>query len=75
MSPARPLSGSSPQQLLLGFILSGLLEENLRRTLTLADGAWSFLLERPAALVIALLCVLVWSVVVVRLLRGRGGGS
>jgi putative tricarboxylic transport membrane protein len=33
--------------LLLGFILGGMLEDNLRRALTLSDGSWSFLFERP----------------------------
>ena len=36
--------------LLLGFILSGLFEENLRRALLLSDGSWSYLLDRPLAL-------------------------
>lgn len=33
--------------LLLGFILGGMLEDNLRRALTLSDGSWGFLLDRP----------------------------
>jgi putative tricarboxylic transport membrane protein len=36
--------------LLLGFILSGLFEENLRRALLLSDGSWLYLLDRPLAL-------------------------
>ena len=41
--------------LLLGFILRGLFEENLRRALLLSDGQWQYLLERP--LTLGLLCV------------------
>lgn len=33
--------------LLLGFILGGMLEDNLRRALTLSDGSWMFLIDRP----------------------------
>ena len=36
--------------LLLGFILSGLFEENLQRALLLSDGNFAYLLERPVAL-------------------------
>lgn len=36
--------------LLLGFILSALFEENLRRALLLSDGQWTYLLERPITL-------------------------
>ena len=41
--------------LLLGFILGGILEDNLRRALALADGQWSFLLERPITLILIFL--------------------
>jgi len=40
---------------LLGFILSGYLEDNLQRALILYDGSFRFLWERPAALSIMLL--------------------
>ena len=46
--------------LLLGFILSGMLEDNLRRTLLLVDGDWALLLDRPASVALFALCVLVW---------------
>jgi putative tricarboxylic transport membrane protein len=36
--------------LLLGFILSGLFEENLRRAILLSDGSWLYLIDRPVAL-------------------------
>ena len=41
--------------LLLGFILSGLFEENLQRALLLSDGNFTYLLERPVALGILLM--------------------
>lgn len=46
--------------LLLGFILSGLLEENARRTLFIAESGIDVLLSRPAFLVLAALLALVW---------------
>lgn len=63
--------------LLLGFILSGMLEENLRRTLYLADGSWTSLVERPLTAVLAVACLLVWIAPLWRRLRHRsdaGGG-
>ncbi|MFT5559674.1 MAG: putative tricarboxylic transport membrane protein [Psychromonas sp.] len=45
--------------LLLGFILGGLMEENLRRSLMLSDGSLSFLWERPITLGFSLTAVLV----------------
>ena len=61
--------------LLLGFILSGMLEENLRRTLYLADGSWGFLVERPLTLVLAVACAAVWIAPVRRAWRGRADGT
>lgn len=43
--------------LLLGFILGGMLEDNLRRAITLSDGSWSFLWDRPLTLSLAILTV------------------
>ena len=43
--------------LLLGFILGGMLEDNLRRTLLLYDTSLDFLWDRPQSLAIALMCV------------------
>ena len=65
------LAGFPLAPLLLGFILSGMLEDNLRRTLLLADGDFALLLERPASVVLALACVAVWLAPAVRLLRER----
>ncbi len=44
--------------LLLGFILGGMMEDNLRRALTLSDGSWTFLFDRPMTTVLfAILCL------------------
>lgn len=45
--------------LLLGFILGGLMEENLRRALMISDGELSFLWERPITLTFTVLALLV----------------
>jgi len=45
--------------LLLGFILGGLMEDNLRRSLIIYDGSMSFLWERPLTLGIMILTVVV----------------
>jgi putative tricarboxylic transport membrane protein len=44
--------------LLLGFILGGMMEENLRRALMISDGDWRFLWERPITLTFTVLAVL-----------------
>lgn len=44
--------------MLLGFILGGLLEDNLRRSLIISDGNLSYLLDRPISLVLATLIFL-----------------
>ena len=51
--------------LLLGFILGGLFEENLQRSLILFDGSWQFLWTRPATLIMSMATVvfLVWPLV------------
>lgn len=45
--------------LLLGFILGGLMEENLRRALMISDGEISFLWERPITLAFTVISVIV----------------
>ncbi len=48
--------------MILGFILGGMMEENLRRALLINNDSWSFLWERPltfSILVIAALCLFV----------------
>jgi putative tricarboxylic transport membrane protein len=57
--------------LLLGFILSGLLEENLRRTLLLSDNSLWIVVERPASLTIAMLCLVLWAIPGLRAWRQR----
>ncbi len=51
--------------LLLGFILGGMLEENLRRSLLIYDGSFSFIWERPIALTLTVFTVLalIWPLV------------
>lgn len=45
--------------MLLGFILGGIMEKNLSRALTISDGSFAFLLERPLTLGILSVAVLV----------------
>ena len=44
--------------LLLGFILGGMLEDNLRRALLIWDGSFAFLLQRPITLTIVIVTLL-----------------
>jgi putative tricarboxylic transport membrane protein len=44
--------------LLLGFILGGMLEDNLRRALTISDGNWTFLVDRPITMVLLVIIAL-----------------
>ena len=57
--------------LLLGFILSGMFEDNLRRTLLLADGDIALLLERPVSIALLAACLAVWLAPAMRVLRER----
>ncbi|GAA0784255.1 tripartite tricarboxylate transporter permease [Marinobacterium sediminicola] len=45
--------------MLLGFILGGIMEKNLGRALTMTDGSFSFLWDRPLTLTITLIAVFV----------------
>ncbi|NKB99162.1 MAG: tripartite tricarboxylate transporter permease [Pseudomonadales bacterium] len=45
--------------MILGFILGGMIEENLRRALLIYDGTWVFLWERPLTAAIMVLVVMV----------------
>ena len=45
--------------LILAFVLGGLMEENLRRSLLISDGSWSFLWDRPLTLVIMITILLI----------------
>jgi putative tricarboxylic transport membrane protein len=57
--------------LILGFILGGMMEENLRRALTISDGSISFLWERPITLTILVLTLLILVVPPVQAWRAR----
>ena len=59
--------------LLLGFILGGMLEDNLRRALAVADGQFSFLLDRPTTMILMALVVIAIIVPLTRAItRARG---
>ena len=45
--------------LILAFVLGGLMEENLRRSLLISDGSWSFLWDRPLTLGIMSIIILI----------------
>ncbi len=45
--------------MILGFILGGLIEENLNRALLIHDNSWAFIWERPLTLTILMLALLV----------------
>ena len=50
--------------LILAFVLGGLMEENLRRSLLISDGSWSFLWDRPLTLciMISILVIIFWQI-------------
>ncbi len=52
--------------LILGFILGGMIEDNLQRTMTLYDGSFAFLWQRPLSLAITVLLIGVMLVPVLR---------
>jgi len=54
--------------LLLGFILGGMLEDNLRRAMTLSDGSWTFLWDRPLTIGLVIVTLLVISSPILRVL-------
>ena len=43
--------------MILGFILGGMMEDNLRRALTISDGSFSFLWERPITFTILIITI------------------
>ena len=43
--------------LILAFVLGGLMEENLRRSLLISDGSWSFLWDRPLTICIMIVII------------------
>jgi putative tricarboxylic transport membrane protein len=50
--------------LILAFVLGGLMEENLRRSLLISDGSWSFLWNRPltVCIMITISLIIVWQI-------------
>ena len=50
--------------LILAFVLGGLMEENLRRSLLISDGSWTILWDRPLTLIIMLtiLFIIGWQI-------------
>jgi putative tricarboxylic transport membrane protein len=50
--------------LILAFVLGGLMEENLRRSLLISDGSWTFLWDRPLTLciMIVILLIIFWQI-------------
>ena len=50
--------------LILAFVLGGLMEENLRRSLLISDGSWSFLWDRPltVCIMVAILFIISWQI-------------
>ena len=50
--------------LILAFVLGGLMEENLRRSLLISDGSWNFLWDRPLTVIIMLiiLAIVSWQI-------------
>ena len=50
--------------LILAFVLGGLMEENLRRSLLISDGSWSFLWDRPLTICImfTILLIVTWQI-------------
>ncbi|WP_087024558.1 tripartite tricarboxylate transporter permease [Thaumasiovibrio subtropicus] len=57
--------------MLLGFILGDIMEKNLSRSLTISDGSFSFLYERPLTLGIMICAVLALCLPIVQGLRAR----
>jgi putative tricarboxylic transport membrane protein len=45
--------------LILGFILGGMIEKNLRRALIINDGSYSFLWERPISLTLFIIMIII----------------
>jgi putative tricarboxylic transport membrane protein len=48
--------------LILGFILGGMMEKNLRRAIIINDGSYSFLWERPISLTLFIIMIIIISI-------------
>ena len=57
--------------MLLGFILGGMMEDNLRRALAISDGSLSFLWERPITLVILIITILLLCAPMIGFIRDK----
>ncbi|MGP1394092.1 MAG: tripartite tricarboxylate transporter permease [Inquilinaceae bacterium] len=57
--------------MLLGFILGGMMEENLRRALIINNDSWSFMWERPLTLAILVVAALILIVPMLMPMIGR----
>ncbi|NQY94579.1 MAG: tripartite tricarboxylate transporter permease, partial [Campylobacteraceae bacterium] len=57
--------------MILGFILGGMMEDNLRRALTISDGSLSFLWERPITFTILLITVVLLLMPLIGELRSK----
>ncbi len=60
--------------LLLGFILGGMMEDNLRRALLIWDGSFAFLWQRPITATIMAITVITLLVPLLATLRARAAG-
>ena len=65
------VAGYPMAPLILGFILGGMMEDNLQRTMTLYDGSLAFIWQRPVSLGITILLSLVVLTPVLRSFRAR----
>ena len=61
--------------LLLGFILGGMLEENLRRALLISDGSLEFLWQRPIAAAIIVITIATLLIPVISSLKNKKIGA
>ncbi len=61
--------------ILLGFILGGLMEDNLRRSLIIYDGSLSFLWERSITLTINLITIAIFMTPLIQLILARSKKS
>lgn len=61
--------------LLLGFILGGMMEDNLRRALLIWDGSFAFLWQRPITAMIMVITILTLLVPIVSAIRGGGSAK
>ncbi len=64
-------AGFQPAPVLLGYVLGPMVEENFRRTMTIARGDITVFLERPIALTLLVITAVIIVVPIVRLFRAR----